>query len=323
MSLRCFRFKVPLVAPILLNGEWVSHRVGVLLNRDGLNGEGFWAEASPLPGFSRETIDDVIAELGTGQSSSKTTSPSLLFALSSLEPGAATVGSATDSPVRVPVNALVQGSDDEIREQCRRLVETGCQAVKLKVKDPVRDIGLVHRLRSELGDNVRIRLDANRRWQYSAAKSFLENVRCSNIEYIEEPLADPKDLETLAKETRVPFALDETLSDPTEKIEDYPNAATFVVKPTMIGGLEKIEQLAAFGKPLVFSAAYESGVGLAQIARLAARFSPGNPAGLDTYSRLQTDVLTDRLNFDGWEVTVPAKLRVRVDALEEIQLGTR
>ena len=309
MSLCAFRYKLPLVAPIVLKGEMVSHREGILLNRDGR-----WAEAAPLPGFSRESLDDVIVELRSGNIKS----PSLQFALSSLNP----LDKIEQEPAElsVPVNALVQGSDEQIREQCERLVESNCTAVKLKVRDPSRDVGLVHRLRSELGVEVKIRLDANRSWNFNQAESFLENVRCSDIEYIEEPLVVPDRLEELYAKTNVPFALDETLAEKNVPIDDYPNAVSLIVKPTIIGDLERIEQFAATGKRLVFSAAYESGVGIARIARLAAQYSSDTPAGLDTYSRLGDDVLVNRLNMSNWTLCIPASPEVRIDKLEPIEL---
>lgn len=310
MSLRAFRYKLPLVSPIRLKGEWVSHREGVLLNRDD-----HWAEAAPLPGFSRESLDDVISELHTGDAES----PSLRFAFSMLDMADRLTGTAIDD-VCVHVNALVQGTDEEIQLQCLRLAESNCSAVKLKVRDPIRDVSLVHRLRDHMGSGVKIRLDANRAWNYDQAISFLANVRSSNVEYIEEPLESPDRLESLFAHTQVPYALDETLSETVTRISDFPNAAALVVKPTLIGGLEQIEHLAASNKTLVFSAAYESGVGIAQIARLAARYSSDVAAGLDTYSRLAGDVLAQRLTMVDWKLTVPGRLGIRPESLHKIDL---
>ena len=309
MSLVAFRYKLPLVAPIRLKGEWVSRREGILLNRNGA-----WAEAAPLPGFSRESLEEVIHELRSGDAKT----PSLRFALSALD--LTDDLSNEDHEFSVPVNALVQGSEQEVREQCRRLVASNCRAVKLKVRDPDRDVELVHRLREALGSDVSLRLDANRAWSYDQAESFMQNVRDSRIEYIEEPLTTPDRLEELFEKTRVPYALDETLGEEDVPTKDFPSAAALIVKPTIVGGLERIQQLVATKKPLVFSASYESGVGIALIARLTKMFSADVPVGLDTYSRLADDVLQDRLRFHDWRLTVPSSLAVRTDMLQLVEL---
>ena len=321
MTLKAYRYKLPLVKPVKLPGKaiWkcdqvlapglvgrtISHREGILLYKDGQ-----WAEASPLPGFSRETIGDVITELRAGTRHA----PSLRFALSSLEePHTAT---------SIPINALVPGVDrDELIEHTMRLKEQGCRAVKLKLPYFPQAVDRIHTVRNVLGPDVKIRCDANRRHHYGQTASIMQNIKSANVEYIEEPINEPLRFEELIvnAEHRAKYALDETLAEDLP-LDLFPNAAAFVVKPTILGGLERVEELAASGKKLVFSAAYESGVGIAQIARLAVRFSPNVPAGLDTYSWLAKDVLGERLIIEDWQLKVPSELNVRCDLLEEIEL---
>jgi O-succinylbenzoate synthase len=50
----------------------------------------------------------------------------------------------------------------------------------------------------------------------------------------------------------------------------------------------------------IVSAAFESGVGIHALGRFAASLESISAAGLDTYSRLQSDVLSQRLEFPGF-----------------------
>lgn len=161
-------------------------------------------------------------------------------------------------------------------------------------------------LRKILRTDQTLRLDANRAWDWETAITFakaISNLGADAVAYVEEPLREPERLEAFAAETQCMFALDETLLDDVP-LTDYPSAAAFVVKPTLIGSIDRIEAMSQLGKPLVFSGCYESGVGTLQIARLAAKFSPDVPAGLDTWSRLADDVLGKPLDIRDWMLRI-------------------
>ena len=289
-----------------MKGVSFQTREGLLIQDNGT-----WAEAAPLFGFSREDLGSVIEGL---RDRSPERSPSLQFALESLK--------RPLSGCRVPVNALLLGSSSDVVTAARQLAMSACQAVKLKVgreSNSDKDAEIVRQVRAILRPNQKLRLDANRAWDFSAAQRFLDLVTGCDIEYIEEPLRDPSQLETLSVNTNVPYALDETLATPCD-LNRFPSAAALIVKPTIIGGIDRVKQLSKLGKPLVFSGAFESGVGIARIADLGARYAAETPLGLDTYTWLAEDVLTDRLALEQWQLSVPQELSIRTSQLEEIQL---
>ena len=115
--MNAYRFSIPLTRPLTLKGETYTTREGVLIERDGK-----WAEASPLPGFSLDSIEDVIAGLRGEQARSK----SLEFALSALEEPAI-------ERIAVPWNFLLVGDRDRVMAGVDRCVESCCKAAKLKV----------------------------------------------------------------------------------------------------------------------------------------------------------------------------------------------
>ena len=81
-----------------------------------------------------------------------------------------------------------------------------------------------------------------------------------------------------------------------------------------------MEKLALSGKPIVFSAAFESGVGIMRIMQLAAEFSPRVPAGLDTLAWLANDVLKEPLQKEDGLLTTPRQIDVNAIELEEVLL---
>ncbi len=303
--MNAYRFCIPLSRPLTLKGAAYAKREGVLIERDGK-----WAEASPLPGFSRDSIDDVIAALRGQQA----TSPSLQFALSALEEPAM-------KDAAVPWNYLLVGDRDQVMAGLDRCVASGVTTVKLKVgrDDLACDIELVKVVCERLPSHVRLRLDANQAWAIEQAERFIESLSGFNFEYIEEPLQNPHQLEDLFSKTGVPYALDETLTD-NDQIDAWPNAAALICKPTILGGRTVVEKLAATGKPITFTAAFESGVGVARIVQLAAEFSPNNAAGLDTLDWLKDDLLLTSPEKRDGIMTFLGEPKVDPSKLESIAL---
>ena len=195
--MNAYRFEVPLVKPLVLKGQTYTVRNGILLERDGQ-----WAEASPLPGFSTETLDHVVAALRGEQENP----PSLKFALHALE-------CPLRFPMNVPWNFLALGNQKQILDQIEKAKAVDCRVVKIKVgRDTVEsDIVLIRNIHDRLPVGVRLRLDANQAWSFEEAVRFATGVGDLDWEYIEEPLQDPFRLEQLYRETGCKFALDETL----------------------------------------------------------------------------------------------------------------
>ncbi|MEO1524406.1 MAG: o-succinylbenzoate synthase, partial [Planctomycetota bacterium] len=278
-GINAYRFRIPIKRKLVLSGNRVSEREGILLERDG-----HWAEASPLPGFSKESISDVITALN-GELKDGSLPASLSFALSSLH-------QPMPAQLKVPLNRLLMGDEETIVAEAKQCDALGFQAVKLKVgrNDLETEISLVRKIRDLLPDRIGLRLDANQAWSFDQAARFANRLKDVDLEYIEEPLQEPNQLERLHAQTGIGYALDETLTE-AHTLERWPNAAALICKPTILGGRTVIERLAATGKPIVFSAAFESGVGIARVMQLAVEFSPNTPAGLDTLAWLGNDVL--------------------------------
>ena len=344
-----YGYKLPLSEPLALKGIFLHYREGLLLELTGEGGAVGWGEASPLPGFSRESLEEAAGQLRDLASSMMgreipadrldpdgsfahemdvmDLAPSVRFGfeLALWDLCAAARGRALAELVAprprpmVPVNALISGSPDKAFEGARRARRAGYEAVKLKLggRAVEEDVQLVRALNEELGDAVALRLDANRAWTLEVAERFVCAAANLRFEYVEEPLADPTLLGAFARDYEVPVALDESLAGmEPEALEDHGYARAVVLKPTLLGGISRTLRFAGLasrlGMQTVISSAYETGVGTAALVALAAGVDDEEaPAGLDTYRRLSTDVLRVPLDLPAPRVDVFAMAGVR------------
>jgi o-succinylbenzoate synthase len=337
-----YRYELPLCEPLALRGVTLHRREGFLLELIGERGTTGWGEASPLPGFSRETLEEAaggLRELAEGMTGREVTADlpgphgALARELDRLDPapsvrfafelalwnlyagfhGRSLPELVTPRPREwVPVNGLLAGLPEAVLECARRMKEAGYEAVKLKVGAWAvdEDLGLVRALNELLDDRVSLRLDANRAWSLKEAEAFARGAAGLRVDYLEEPLADPARLPSFARTSGVPVALDESLLGMAPgSLDEHRYARAVVLKPTLLGGISPTLRLAyravSLGITPVVSSLYEGGVGTMGLVALAAGLG-GAPAGLDTYRRLAEDVLRPRLELPAPRVNVRA-----------------
>lgn len=315
MEVRVWSYELPLAAPVsLAPGVMADARRGLLLELFEA-GESFWGEAAPLPGFSRESLEDARRYLE--ESAAKLSGADLVrksfWAVSDSLPGGSPSGEFAVASVlegldrfsgvsegSVAVCGLLTGDRREVLADAARLRESGYEAVKLKVGrgSVADDAALVGEVLSVLGGEVSLRLDANRAWSFEEAEDFARRVGVEGVEYVEEPLEEPERLRELSGRSGLPVALDESLAEMDEEgAEAHDYARAFVIKPTLLGPSRTLALAASargLGAEAVISSSYESGVGMLGLLRLAA---PHGVAGLDTYRRLAEDVISPRLDL--------------------------
>ena len=330
-----YQYRVPLVATLKLGGTLLFEREGLLVRLSSSAGAVGWGDIAPLPGFSRETLpearEQIIAQRealrgwfitadwiepeGTfvHHLDAQGLAPSVRFglelALWNLHAAARRTSVAhllaSQPRTTVSLNGLLMGAAEDTRENAWQMREAGYQAVKLKVGRGAleKDVERVRTVSRVLGPSIGLRLDANRAWSLDEAAAFVRAIANVTIEYIEEPLQDPKRLPEFVDAYQVPVALDETLIGiPAESLGAHAYARAVILKPTLLGGLIPTRRLAqraaTLGMMPVFSASFETGVGLQGLVALAAALSPDDiPAGLDTYRWLADDVMTPHLDL--------------------------
>jgi len=338
-SARLYKYALPFKEPLVLKHTTLQQREGYILILTDTQGHAGIGEISPLPGFSRETLETALLNatmlldklIGQSESTTHCFSPkqgswedrgapsvtyfgvetamlSLLADAMNKTPGELIFGRSSD---RVPINALIRGSLSDWVPQAEAAVQAGFKTLKIKVGriNSVLEARGILDIREMVGADIQLRLDANRSWDLSTALGFGKLVEPANIEYIEEPLQNPVELPRFFDGCNVPFAFDETLHqvmDPTISFDAYTGLRALVLKPTLIACnarlIDLVNQSREKGVLPVISASYESDVGLAYLAQLAASISGEEVAvGLDTRSALAAGTTKNPVTIsDGW-----------------------
>lgn len=252
----------------------ITVREGILLS-----GPVGWGEFCPFPEY-----DDVVAAR---------------WLATAVE--ACTVG--WPDPLRevIPVNCIVPAVTPE--RAVELVVASGCSTAKVKVADRPdslrEDLARVEAVRSALGPEGVIRVDANTRWDADqAVQALRELIRVAGeLEYAEQPCRTVEELAEVRRRVDVRIAADESIrqaADPT-RVPLQEAADVAVIKCTPLGGVRRALEVAeSTGLPCVVSSALETSVGLAAQVALAAAL-PELPfaCGLGTVSLFREDVVRD------------------------------
>ncbi|MBN8867429.1 MAG: mandelate racemase/muconate lactonizing enzyme family protein [Solirubrobacterales bacterium] len=176
---------------------------------------------------------------------------------------------------RLKLNATITaGPPDDVVAQCEAWAEDGFEVFKLKA-GPDEAIELAGAVRSALGPEARIRLDANGTWGERAA-GLLAELEPIGLELVEEPVTGLSELASLSAGTTIPLVADESVNTTAEaadaRFEGACAAAT--VKLTKIGGLD----VTLGGHlPTYLSSALDGPVGIAAAAHAAQTLDPNLP----------------------------------------------
>lgn len=143
---------------------------------------------------------------------------------------------------------------DELVAQTERWVRSGCGAVKIKVGAPdlAEDLDRVAAVRSVLGPERRLFVDANQRWDLDTATRSIQALSAHGIDWIEEPLRadDLTGHVELRRRIDVPVALGENLHT-IHRFRDFVDAgAADIVQPNIIrvGGITPFLRIAELAR---------------------------------------------------------------------------
>ena len=315
---RLLRYHSPIVtAHGTLEDRWTV--LLTLVDEDGNVGMG---EAAPLAGFTSDTVEAAETAL-LGWAADETDDgdpPASVTARAAIDSAlldlAARIAGTTvhrllapESPDRLAVSALATGgSPAAIATSAAAAVAAGHATVKVKVGTHGihDDVDRVSAVRSRIGPDVRLRLDANGAWGVGEALRYLDRLAAFDIEFVEEPVAGLDDLAEVRLSSPIPTAVDEsarTVDDVSRAVE-MGAADLVVLKPSAIGGPSEAARAAAIvrsaGLDVVVTSLLEGSVGIRAAAHLASAIGALDPApGLATASLLAVDVDTPCLPVHG------------------------
>ncbi|AFJ46391.1 o-succinylbenzoate synthase [Shimwellia blattae] len=295
-----WRYNLPMDAGVILRERRLKVREGLILCLTE-NGQQGWGEIAPLPGFSAETADDAQVELvgwaqhwQAGETLACPALPSVAFGTSC---ALAELSGQLPAAADYRAAPLCTGDPDELFALLEQIPGEKVAKIKVGLWEAVRD-GMVANLLLEALPDLRLRLDANRSWTPLKAAQFAKYVDPAyrgRIAFIEEPCRTREDSLAFSQQTGIAIAWDESVREPDFVFEKQPGVSALVIKPTLTGSLDKVQQQIAaahrLGMQAVISSAIESSLGLTQLARLAAWLTPGTLPGLDTLSLMQAQVI--------------------------------
>ncbi|MEZ8772454.1 o-succinylbenzoate synthase [Vibrio sp. 10N.247.310.17] len=321
---KLYRYQLPMDSGVILRDNKLNERVGYIiqLECDGITGFG---EVAPLPGFSQEDAEQAGIQLQHELELWSHNNPQTPF--DELYPSVAFGFSMAMMELRGELNAegnyqaapLCTGDPDELIPVLNEMKGEKVAKVKVGLYEAIRD-GMLVSLFLESIPDLTLRLDANRAWKPEKAKQFIKYISPSlrqRISFIEEPCQKPEDSLAFAIDHGVAIAWDETLQEavrsPEFNLSDLTGVKAVVIKPTLIGSVERcvaiIERAQQLGIKPVLSSSIESSLGLTQIARLAQQYLPNEVPGLDTIGLYQQQL----------EVSWPG-CQLPVSTLEQQQL---
>ncbi|WOE66025.1 o-succinylbenzoate synthase [Aeromonas allosaccharophila] len=293
MTLALYRYQLPFTQPLTFHGKVEVAREGLLVRiNDG------WGEIAPLPGFSKENLQQAEAEalaalaaLAAGAPPNPVL-PSVQFGLDC----ARWTWPEQSNPLPEPY-PLIQGSPQELLRNWKEWLHRTPSKAKLKVaRYPMRDELALIRLLCDRLPSLKLVLDANQGWTREEAWTFCGHLDPNRIEYLEDPCADFADIAFVANRTGMPVALDELLAQ-GKPWEPIPQLRALVLKPTLLGSLANCEALIARARELrlkvIISSCFESDLGLNQLFHLASEWAPEQAPGLDTRRWMAGNLLGD------------------------------
>ena len=210
--------------------------------------------------------------------------------------------------------------------QSKIFVNTGATILKIKLgKDVATDVERIKTIRTEVGNDIKIRIDANQGWSFEDAVNALSQLCKYNIEFCEQPMRKYNDeyLPELVKNSPIKIMADESLYDHQDALRLIKNnACDYInIKFAKSGGIHEALKIIAVAKEhnifCMMGGMLESRVALTAFAHFAA----SNPQiifyDMDTCMLgHKVDPVIGGVTYDGYNVQLPDGIGIGADVEE-------
>lgn len=289
-------------------------------------------ECAPLWGLSIENpseyekhLKELCENLTRGNNFNLTDLPSISFGLETALADLLTGGRQKmfDTPFSqgekgITINGLVwMGSLEFMRQQLQNKIEAGFACVKLKIgaMDWQQERRLIEEVRTESGDEIELRVDANGAFNEGNVYAVLEELANLGIHSIEQPVpaGNWQLMAEICERSPIPIALDEELIGVNEfakKVDllDQISPQYLILKPSLLGGMASSDEWITLAENRKIgwwaTSALESNVGLNAIAQWISNKDISMPQGLGTGGLFTNNIpcplkiVSDELIFD-------------------------
>ena len=323
-SATLYRYLLPMDSGVILRDIRLTHREGlvVALTQGDKTSLG---EIAPLAGFSDETLEQAITQtqiLLQDWTQGKEANLDVLYPSVAFGFSVALYQLVDDLPLAAnyQVAPLCSGDPDEIVAKLALMQGQKIAKIKVGFYEPIRD-GLVVNMLLEAIPELYLRLDANRQWSLAKAIKFADYIAPtlrSRICFIEEPCQSIQQSLSFSEQTGIAIAWDESSRSADFHLAAQQGLSAIVIKPTLVGSIEKVMQLVKKARNLglqpVISSSLESSLGLNHLARLAHWLTPNVIPGLDTI-----DLFAAQLETPWPESTLPLQPLEQCEVLWQSQ----
>jgi o-succinylbenzoate synthase len=312
-------YSLHLKQPLITGNGKFSLRSGWIV-RSYMREKCFYSEIAPLPGFSKESQQDVFQWISKNDIHIKKNLnnldwiheipfASIRFGLDAirLQLLAAADGKSLHHYLnenalnQVKINGLISLLDPiQADAQLEKFIQSGINHVKVKVGiKPSQELNLIRILRKKYPQLI-WRIDANQAFSAEDAVHFLNDLKNEPIDYCEQPVdfSNTEALKFVKDNSVIAIAADESAYslDNILHLIEQDAADVFVIKPMLIGSIQEIQAITDLikqrGKKLVFTSSLETVVGRRITAQIAAAFTqdPEIPNGLSTGYLFDSDL---------------------------------
>ncbi len=314
-SITLWRYRIPLVSPLQLkpqhlNRPFLTHREGLVLQWHHSKGID-WSEVSPLPGFSKESLDEAEEQLNQFLKNhlAQLTKCRDLQSLHTLIKGKlypsvqfglemGLMKLTQFNPIIINETHAIAGLITDQHIDIERYTEYPVIKVKVGRQSLTEDINNINKTIQAIDKKQTLRLDSNQSWTFEQAKHFFSAIPTKQIEFIEEPLkvnsVELENYKNWSVHISVPFAFDEQVQHPNYELTPIKGLSTLVIKPMLVGlsrTLEIADKAERLGINIVISSSYESSLSLNYLYQLSKQIPNALPPGLDTFLQLKFDLI--------------------------------
>ncbi|MEA5479139.1 o-succinylbenzoate synthase [Pseudanabaena galeata UHCC 0370] len=194
---------------------------------------------------------------------------------------------------QVTVNAVIGAIEPtKAAAKAREFVKQGYPCLKIKVgtQDFEMDLRRVKAVRSQIGNDIQIRIDANQGWSVEEAIANLKKLELLQIEYVEQPVAasDLVGMAIVRRSQSILVAADESVNNlaQLQQVIKAQAADIIILKPMALGGIITANHAAAIafqaGLDVVVTTTIDGAIARQAVYDLAAALPIQRACGLAT-----------------------------------------
>ncbi|MDH7605034.1 MAG: o-succinylbenzoate synthase [Melioribacter sp.] len=325
--IKYFLFSLPLKTEFKNSYSAFDKREGIIIKAIDEESNVTYGEASPLLGFSSESLKELEEEIklisqneifldddienARVQIKNLSNLNSLRFAFEQILLNLLFIRKYEQKKFfsnrclkkEIYINTVLDISEPEfVIGEIQKKYNQGYRTFKIKIgrENFADDFSLLELVYKKFLNKIIVRLDANGKWSYEKAKSYLKELEKFKIEFIEEPCAELMCNLELAKESKVEIALDECVKNinDAKNIIDESQINFIVVKPMIYGSvfdsIELINYAETKNKCIIVSSAFESSIGKSALVFITSCASHSYAHGLDTSDFFEYNICFDQ-----------------------------